>query len=402
MGVIQQGAGGWQTRVFQHRIPAGFLVLEPAPDAFPVDRSSRARDVASKVAEPLAQRKHAPTLALACGVEQRMELGASRLADRQRDRRQWLRELVDGVAETVAEARSWKERAQTLGGAVEAIGEDPPDAIRRLLLGRGTLERPIGLGQGCGTGVLGVPQVPDDAATDDRGEIHLLCEAVAVFFIREDIRGQRQPTPRQHLDQALLTERTDQTVERHRREMLDDRAELQTETTMGGQERITGHLRSQRAVTPDARRQDGEHGFARGALDTPDGETTADTGIVGVARQTPTRAAAGFVGELKAESEEKREHEFNKRFGGAQERKVGRLITEVAGDRAVVAYRFGGVFHVSSPGQMSLARMRQDEGKILKEQAYSGMIETSSLNPGECGISCCRGRRKRCWNSCTP
>jgi hypothetical protein len=134
-------------------------------------------------------------------------------------------------------------------------------------------------------------------------------------------------------------------------------------------------------------RQDGEHGFARGALDTPDGETTqADTGIVGVARQTPTRAAAGLVGELKAESEEKREHEFNKRFGGAQERKVGHLIAEVDGDRAVVAYRFGGVCHVSSPGQMSLARMRQDEGKGLKEQAYSGRIETSPLNPGECGL----------------
>jgi hypothetical protein len=76
MGLIQQGAGGWHTRVFQHRIPAGFLVLEPAPDAFPVDRPSRARDVASKVAEPLAQRKHAQTFALACVVEQRMELGA--------------------------------------------------------------------------------------------------------------------------------------------------------------------------------------------------------------------------------------------------------------------------------------------------------------------------------------
>jgi hypothetical protein len=28
--------------------------------------------------------------------------------------------------------------------------------------------------------------------------------------------------------------------------------------------------------------------------------------------------------------------------------------------------------------------MRQDEGKVLKEQAYSGRIETSPLNPGEC------------------
>jgi hypothetical protein len=59
-----------------------------------------------------------------------------------------------------------------------------------------------------------------------------------------------------------------------------------------------------------------------------------------------------------------------------------------------VAYRFGGVFHVSSPGQMSLARMRQDEDKILKEEAYSGKIETSPLNPGECG------RFLRFWDIC--
>jgi hypothetical protein len=76
MGLIQQGAGSWHTRVFQHRIPAGFLVLEPAPDACPVDRPSRARDVASNVAEPWAQRKPAQTLVLACVVEPRRELGA--------------------------------------------------------------------------------------------------------------------------------------------------------------------------------------------------------------------------------------------------------------------------------------------------------------------------------------
>ena len=169
--------------------------------------------------------------------------------------------------------------------------------------------------------------------------------------------------------------------------MVEDRAQLQTEAAVCRQQGIAGHFRSHLARAQDDVGEDREHRATRGALETPDGETTqADTGIVGVARQTPTRAAAGLVYELKAESEEKREHEFNKRFGGAQERKVGRLIAEVNGDRAVVAYRFGGVFHVSSPGQMSLARMRQDEGKVLKEQAYSERIETSPLNPMECGL----------------
>jgi hypothetical protein len=63
-------------------------------------------------------------------------------------------------------------------------------------------------------------------------------------------------------------------------------------------------------------RQDGAHRFTGRALDTPDGETTQpDTGIVGVAGQAPALAAAGLVEELKAESENKREHELDKRFG---------------------------------------------------------------------------------------
>ena len=113
-------------------------------------------------------------------------------------------------------------------------------------------------------------------------------------------------------------------------------------------------------------RQDREHGLTRRALDPPDGETTqADTGLVGVARQAPTRAAAGLVCELQAEREEKREHALDKCLGVAQERKVGRLIAEVDGDRAVVAYQFGGVSHVSSPVQMPLAWSRHGEGNAL-------------------------------------
>jgi hypothetical protein len=103
----------------------------------------------------------------------------------------------------------------------------------------------------------------------------------------------------------------------------------------------------------------------RGALETPDGKPAqAETDIMGVARQAATLAAAGFVEELKAEGEEEGEDECNKRFGGAQEGKVGRLIAEVDGDRTVVTYRFGSVSHVSSPGQMPLVRMRHGVGNV--------------------------------------
>src|SRR4029450_4463382 len=83
---------------------------------------------------------------------------------------------------------------------------------------------------------------------------------------------------------------------------------------------------------------------ACGALDTPDGETTQpETGIVGVARQAPALAAAGLVEELKAEREEKREHELDKRLGITKELKVRRLILKIDGDGPVLACRLGGL-----------------------------------------------------------
>jgi len=110
MGLIQQRAGHWHSGVFEHRVPARFLLLEPLSHALAIGCSSRDSDVIRKATSPLAQRKHPQTLPLSCPVEQRMELGAQGLADRRRDRGQSPRELVERVAQTIAEARPWKQR----------------------------------------------------------------------------------------------------------------------------------------------------------------------------------------------------------------------------------------------------------------------------------------------------
>jgi putative flippase GtrA len=60
MGLIQHRARHRHLRILKDRIPARLLLLEPAPDAFPVGGSSRCRDVVDKTAQPLAQCKHAP------------------------------------------------------------------------------------------------------------------------------------------------------------------------------------------------------------------------------------------------------------------------------------------------------------------------------------------------------
>jgi hypothetical protein len=63
--------------------------------------------------------------------------------------------------------------------------------------------------------------------------------------------------------------------------MTDDRTEFQTQSAVGGQQGITGHLRSHLAIAQDEVRQDGEHGFACRTLDTPDDDPTqADTDVM--------------------------------------------------------------------------------------------------------------------------
>ena len=76
MRLIEQRTGHGHLRVFKDGIPAGFLVLKPAPHSLAVRRPGRGRDVIGKAPQPLTQRKHAQALALACPVEQGVELGA--------------------------------------------------------------------------------------------------------------------------------------------------------------------------------------------------------------------------------------------------------------------------------------------------------------------------------------
>jgi hypothetical protein len=101
---------------------------------------------------------------------------------------------------------------------------------------------------------------------------------------------------------------------------------------------------------------------------------------MGVARQAAALAAARFVFELKADREDEGEDEFDKRFGVTQECKVGCLIVEVDGDRAVFACRFDTLSHVSSPCRWLLVRMRHREGNVLKDQAYYERIKAPPLN----------------------
>ena len=213
--------------------------------------------------------------------------------------------------------------------------------LLKLTVGRCESDRTLG---------LAVAQVPEHSATDNGGQIHPFGETLARLFIGQDIGRQRQITLDEDVAQTVLTQGADQTIESHGREMADGRTPFQTEPAMSGQQGISGRLGSHRAVPQDAMGQHGKHGLTIRALNAPDGETTQpDTGIVGVAGQAPALAAAGLVEELKAEREEKRAHELDKRLGVTEELKVRRLVLKIDGDGPVLACRLGGVSHVLIP-----------------------------------------------------
>ena len=164
-------------------------------------------------------------------------------------------------------------------------------------------------------------------------------------------QGRGEPTPREHRDQASGGPRTHQAIEGHRGDMVEDCAQLQTETAMGGQQRITSHLRSHLTIAQDEVGEDREHGAARGALETPDGDPTeTDTRIMRVTGEAPAAATGCLVEELKAKGQEKGEDAFDKRLPVTQEVTVGRFVLKIDRDGAVCACRCRCFLHVSPPG----------------------------------------------------
>jgi hypothetical protein len=118
------------------------------------------------------------------------------------------------------------------------------------------------------------------------------------------------------------------------------------EATICGQQGITGHLRSHRAIPQDEVRQDREHGFTRRALDTPDGKTTQpDPDIMRVARQAPSAATGRLVCELKADGQDEGKHPFDKGLAIAKQLNVGRFILKIDRDGPICAGLAGGVSH---------------------------------------------------------
>jgi hypothetical protein len=98
-------------------------------------------------------------------------------------------------------------------------------------------------------------------------------------------------------------------------------------------------------------REDGEHRFAHRTLEAPDNDPTeADSDVMGVTGQAPTAVTGCLMPELKAQSEDEREHPFNKGLAVVKQLNIGRFIVEINGDGTVVPRSCGSCAHVSPPG----------------------------------------------------
>jgi hypothetical protein len=151
-----------------------------------------------------------------------------------------------------------------------------------------------------------------------------------VLLIGEKIEWQGETTPGQDRHQTVVAERTDQAIERHRRDMIERGTPLQTEATVRGQQRITSHRWWHLAVAEDKVGEDREHRFARRALDAPDGDPTQpDTRIMRMACQAPSPATGRLVLELKAEGEKERQHTFEKRLAISHQAAVGGFVSKM-------------------------------------------------------------------------
>jgi hypothetical protein len=130
--------------------------------------------------------------------------------------------------------------------------------------------------------------------------------------------------------------------------MTEHGAPLQAQAAMGRQQGITGDLWPHLAIAQNKVGKDGEDGFARGALEPPDGEPTqANTGVMGVARQAAPAATGRLVFQLEAKRQNAGEDTLNKRLTIAQELNVGCLVLQVDSNGSVFAGRVGCVSHGS-------------------------------------------------------
>lgn len=133
--------------------------------------------------------------------------------------------------------------------------------------------------------------------------------------------------------------------------MAEHRAQPQTESAVRRQQGIAGVFWVPLAIAQDEMWKDREHRFARGALETPDGDPTqTETDVMRVPCQASSAATGRLMFELKAKRQEKGEDTFEKRLAICNQAAIGGFISKIDSNGAVFSRRFGRCAQVLPPG----------------------------------------------------
>jgi hypothetical protein len=227
--VVQHCATHRHLRIIEHRIPSRFLVLEPLSHPITIGLACLTADRGGKVTSLLAQGNHPQIFALATAKEQGGALMAESLAHLRRDRLAFPRQFHHRMKPAGAQPGFGKQTPQAVAGAFEAIGEHALDLRGGIMLEGCLTQGAIGLLKSSGTLIPALAHMPDHAAPDHRGQVHLGGQAMAVLFIGQNIHWQGQPTAGQDRHEVLAAHGTDQARDGHWRDVADHGTPFQTQ-----------------------------------------------------------------------------------------------------------------------------------------------------------------------------
>jgi hypothetical protein len=142
--LIQNRAHGRHLGGFEYRIPARLFGFEPVANALAMFFTHCRIDAIGKVAQTLAQCYHAQAFALSTPVQQSVELRTQPPAQRSRNTDQLVRQLVERMAQTKPQSRSWKQGSHAVDRAVKAVDEGTLHLVRGLMVKGRLLELAIG------------------------------------------------------------------------------------------------------------------------------------------------------------------------------------------------------------------------------------------------------------------
>jgi len=356
MRLIQPGARHRHPGGCEDRRAARVLVLKPLSHTGAVGRPGGVGDRLGQAASPLAPGHHPHALAMTHPVPSRGARRASRRADRRRDGGELPRACGDRGAQAVAETHVRPPVPPAVGRAVEALRQEASDPRGGLLTARRPWPCSRGWGQGRGTGRLGGAYMPEPAATDTRGAVHVVCQTVAGRFISPAIRRQRQSAPDESRPQPVRAAGPAPAREGHRRELTEDRAAGQPATPRRGSQGGVGDVRTPRAIAPEARWEDRAHRGARRTRHPPARDATAtDPDSLRVAGPPPAAATGRLVWPRQAAGEAASAHPVDTGRAVAKARHGGRFRRNIARAGSVFTGLAGVVSHGSPAGQMVVA-----------------------------------------------